>query len=115
MNKIDVIFPEGGSIIVLQDPKPVVAEQAVQWHFHSYRNDVADVRIEFADHDANFFKVGGVPQNHFQINLRNRKFMWATPHQQHPNNKNRKYSIVAWDSAGKKLEELDPRIIIEDP
>ena len=115
MHKIDVVIPESGSIIVLQDPKPVVADHIIQWHFHSYRKDIADVGIEFKDADANFFNVQGMWQNHFEINLQDRTWMWAKPHKQPPNTRKRKYTVIAWDKIGTRIHVLDPTIIIEDP
>lgn len=115
MHKIDVIIPDIGATIVLQDPAPVVAEHVVQWHFHCYREGVTDVGIAFEDADANFFNVKGIWKNHFEINLHARKWMWATPHKQAPSHQRRKYTVRVWSGPGAPPEELDPHIIIDDP
>ena len=117
MLKINVVFPKQGETMVLEDPTAVVADRIIQWQFHSYRPDVEDVGIVFKDADANFFSVNGVLQNHCETNMRDRAIIWAKPHKQSPSNRRRKYSIIAWDIKGQKIQdlELDPTIIIDDP
>jgi hypothetical protein len=109
------VLPASGGVIVLQDKKHVTAEHPVLWEFHCYREGVVRIGIKFKDEDAKFFNDGGHWKTEFKIDFPSRKFMWATPQRQIGDEKKRDYSIAAWNSSNTPLEELDPRIIIDDP
>jgi hypothetical protein len=117
MPNVHVIFPEKGKTIVDNDPEALVAGRCLEWHFHSERSDVAKVGIEFEDPTAQFFRVNGGRQNHFEALLAERPTIWVKPPRQKQSQTRWKYTIRAWDANGNELKdlELDPQIILDEP
>jgi hypothetical protein len=118
MSDVHVILPEEGEALVDNDPEAVISGRRIEWHFLSKHPHAARVGIVFDKPDAQIFNIGGNWQNHFERDLTDkRSTIWAQPPRQNEPQTRWKYTIVAWDSHNKRIEELvlDPEIIIDDP
>ena len=122
MADIQVVFKTGQRAMVLQDPEAVMQNEILNWHFHTARTPVREVRIVFKRKDATFFPIkGSDPQHELRKKVAHGQTMWGQAPEyfegKRPRTRPDKYTIEAFDRAGRKLKwaTLDPTIRTDGP
>lgn len=122
MADIQVVFKTGQRAMVLQDPEAVMQNEILNWHFHTARTPVREVRIVFQRADAKFFPIkDSTPRNELRKIVRHRQSIWGQAPKyfkgRKPQTRPDKYTIEAFDRLGRKLNwaTLDPTIRTDGP
>jgi hypothetical protein len=117
MTQVHVFFQNNGTT-VRNDPEAVKAGEQIEWWFHSLRDDIKSVRIEFEDANARYFPTPNGIVNKMEKDLLKARFIWGSaPDVGNDRYRADKYSIFALDAKGQVIEDasIDPTIITEHP
>jgi hypothetical protein len=123
MAHIHVFFPRSGGTFVANDPKAVIWNERIHWHFHRMNKKIKKVRVEFNTRNSDFFPSPNGPQSWIEKALKTDEtslYGEAPPEKKRGKKKaaphaKKKYTIYGYAASGKQVTKLDPTIITTDP
>jgi len=127
MAEIQIIIPQKGTPLVQSYERAVIPNECIYWHVQCFNQAVKSVKIQFERQEAKFFAKGAKAvmrscERKLDYHVYDRDteakigetVLWAKAPQYGIRTED-KYTVTGFGASGRKVTEVDPKIITDGP
>lgn len=127
MAEIQIIIPQKGMPLVQSYERAVIPNECIYWHVQCFNPAVKSVKVQFERREAKFFARGAKPamsscERTLDYHVYDRgseaqvgeTMLWGKA-PQYASRIEDKYTVTGFGASGRKVTEVDPKIITDGP